>query len=220
MLDLYDVGGGRWGELMEIAQDARQPGWWKAYGLGNSSYIAFETEASRVHIFGLGYVPGLLQTADYARALMEAVPVRRSDEQLDMEIAARMHRQLRLTSDDRPLELVTVIDETVLHRPIGGQEVLRRQLDRIVELAGQDTVELRVLPTSVGAHAGLASGVIILDFGDLGEPDMAYVEHTVGSLTLEKDGEVARAKLAFERLQSDSLDPAESVAMIRQLAGS
>jgi transcriptional regulator with XRE-family HTH domain len=126
MLDLYDVGGGRWTELVELARESNRPGWWKAYGLGDNSYIAFETEARRVHIFSLGYVTGLLQTADYARALMVAVPVPRTPEQLDNEVAARVYRQQRLTSADNPLELVTVIDESALHRTVGGLGVLRQ----------------------------------------------------------------------------------------------
>jgi hypothetical protein len=80
-------------------------------------------------------------------------------------------------------------------------------------------VTLHVLPTAVGAHAALASEFNILHFGDLGEPDIAYVEHTLGGLTLDKDRDVARAKLTFERLQSDALDSAESLALIRRLAG-
>ncbi len=103
MLDVYDVGGMRWTDLIELAQEALQPGWWRAYGLGNNSYIAFETEARQEQIFTLGYVPGLMQTADYARALMRAVPVRRTEEQLDNEVAARMYRQQRLSSAENPL---------------------------------------------------------------------------------------------------------------------
>jgi transcriptional regulator with XRE-family HTH domain len=219
MLDLYDVGGARWTDLVELAREALEPGWWRSYGLGNNSYIAFETEAKRIQIFTLGYVPGLMQTAEYARALMVAVPVRRTEEQLDNEVAARMFRQQRLTSIENPLELAAVIDESALHRPVGGAEVLRQQLDHVAALAELDTVTLRVLPTDVGAHAALASGFSILNFGGLGEPDMAYIEHTVGALTLDKDGEVARARLAFERVLSDALDPAESLTLIHRLAG-
>jgi hypothetical protein len=219
MLDVYDVGGARWHELTELAREAQQPGWWRAYGLGNNSYIAFETEASRVQIFTLGYVPGLMQTADYARALMRAVPVRRTEEELDNEVAARLYRQRRLTSVDDPLEVVAVIDESVLHRPVGGPEVLHGQLEQIIVFAELDTVTLSVLPTSVGAHAGLASSFTIVGFGDLGEPDMAHVEHTIGALILDKDEEVARAKVAFERLLSDALGPAESLALVQRLAG-
>jgi transcriptional regulator with XRE-family HTH domain len=219
MLDVYDVGGSRWTELVELAREAQQAGWWRAYGLGNNSYLAFETEAVRVQVFTLGYVPGLVQTAEYARALMRAVPVPRTAEQLENEVAARLYRHQRLTSAENPLELVAVVDEAALHRPVGGREVLRGQLEHMARLAELDAVTLRVLPLAVGAHAALASGFSILHFGDLGEPDMSYIEHTVGALILDKDGEVARAKLAFERVLSDALDPAESLAVVRRLAG-
>ena len=182
-------------------------------------YIGYETEASRVQVFTLGYVPGLLQTADYARALMVAVPVRRNEEQLDNEVAARLYRQQRLRSVENPLELVAVIDESVLHRPVGGPEVLRGQLRHLAALGDLDSVTLHVLPTAVGAHAALASEFNILHFGDLDEPDMAYVEHTLGALNLDKEEDVARARLTFERLLSDALDPAESLALVRRLAG-
>jgi transcriptional regulator with XRE-family HTH domain len=219
MLDLYDVGGGRWTEMVELAEEALQPGWWRAYGLGNNSYIAFETEASRIHELSVTYVPGLLQTADYARALMQPVPLQRTAEQLESEVAARMYRQQRLVSTDDPLEFVTVIDESALHRPVGGPDVLHAQLGHIAALAELDTVTLHVLPTAVGAHAALPSGFLILNFGDLDEPDMAYVEHTLGALSLDKAGDVARARLTFERVLSDALDPVESEALIRRLAG-
>jgi len=219
MLDLYDVGGSRWTELIELAREANQPGWWKAYGLGNNSFIAFETEAKRVQVFTLGYVPGLMQTADYARALMRAVPVRRTAEQLENEVAARMYRQQRLSSVDNPLELMAVIDEAALHRQVGGPDVMREQLVRIAEVADLDSVTLHVLPFSAGAHAGQASEFTIVNFGDLGEPDMAYVEHALGALTLDKAGDVARARLTFERVLSDTLDRAESLALVRRLAG-
>jgi transcriptional regulator with XRE-family HTH domain len=220
MLDVYDVGGVRWTEMLDLARETNQPGWWKAYGLGNNSYIAFETEARRIQDFTVTYVPGLLQTADYARTLMRAVPVRRTAAELENEVSARMYRQRRLSSADDSLELVAVVDESALHRPVGGPEVLRRQLEHIAALAELDAVALHMLPAAIGAHAALPSGFTILNFGDLGEPDMAYVEHALGALTLDKDGEVARAKLTFERVLSDALDPAESLALIRRLAGS
>ena len=219
MLDVYDAGGDRWSELIELAREAQRPGWWRAYGLGDNSYIAFETEASRIQDFTLGYVPGLMQTAEYARALMQAVPVRRSAEQLDNEVAARTYRQQRLASPENPLEMVAVVDESALHRPVGGREVQRLQLEHMAALAQLDGVTMHVLPTAVGAHAAVASAFTILHFGDLGEPDMAYVEHTLGALNLDKAGDVARARLTFERVLSDALDPAESLALVQRLAG-
>ena len=217
MLDLYDAGGDRWTELVDLAREALQPGWWRAYGLGNASYVAFETEARRVQNFATGPMTGLLQTADHARALMSAVPIRRTSQQLDKEVAARMVRKRRLTSVENPLELTTVIEESILHRPVGGPEVHREQLAHLAAAAELDSVTLHVLPTTVGAHAGLASGFTILNFGDLGEPDIAYVEHSLGALFLDKEGDMARARLAFERIESSALTPADSLAMIRRV---
>jgi hypothetical protein len=172
-----------------------------------------------VHNFFVSCVPGLMQTADYARALMQAVPVERTTEQLNKEVAARMYRQHRFGSAENPLELVTVIDEAALYRPVGGGDVLREQLDHMATLAELDTVTLHVLPTGIGAHAAVASGFSILSFGELDEPDMAYVEHALGAVSLDKAADVARARLTFERLLSDALDPAASLALVRRLAG-
>jgi transcriptional regulator with XRE-family HTH domain len=220
LLDLYDIGGGRWEQMLDLARKVNERGWWQSYGLGNQApYIAYESEANRVQEFTLGYVPGLLQTANYARALFTAAPLPRSDSELGNAIAARMIRQQRLTSAENPLQLVAVIDESVLRRPIGGPDVYRSQLAHVAEVAELDTVTLHVLPTDIGAHAGIASGFIVLNFGDLGEPDIAYVEHALGQVMLEKDGDVARAKLAFEELADSAFGPAESLALIRRLIG-
>jgi transcriptional regulator with XRE-family HTH domain len=228
MLDVYDVGGARWTELLDLAREANQPGWWREYGLGvesmarislpGSFYLGLEAEATRVQEYTSGFVSGLMQTADYARALMQAVPISRTASQVETLVAARVHRQHRLTSTDNQLELVAVVEESVLHRPVGGPDVMRAQLRHAAELAELDTVTLHVLPSAVGAHAALASGFTILHFGLIGEPDIAYVEHALGAVTLDKGSDVAQAKRNFESVVSDALDPAESLALIRELA--
>jgi transcriptional regulator with XRE-family HTH domain len=210
MLDLFDIGGDRWTELTELAVEALEPGWWKSFGIGNDAYIAYETEAARARMFTLGYVPGLFQTAEYARALMEAVPLRRAAGELDRAVAARMYRKRRLTSAEAPLHVVAVIDEGALRQPVGGPAVLRAQLLQLVELAALDTVALHVLPTAVGAHAALVSSFTVLDFGDLGEPDIVNAEHLLGAVMVDKAGDVARARLRFEHVLADALDPAAS----------
>jgi transcriptional regulator with XRE-family HTH domain len=228
MLDVYDVGGARWNELLELAREANQPGWWREYGLGvepmarislpGTFYLGLETEATLVRTYTVGYVPGLMQTADHARALMAAVPINRTEAQIDTLVAARMHRQQRLTSAEDPLELLAVVDESALHRPIGGRGVRRAQLLKMAALAELESVTLHVLPNAVGAHAALSSGFSILHFGALGEPDIAHVEHALGALTVEKDSDVAQAKRIFESVLSNSLDPAESLALVHRLA--
>jgi transcriptional regulator with XRE-family HTH domain len=217
LLDLYDIGGGRWEQMLDLARKVNEGGWWQAYGLGNQApYIAYESEASEVREFALGYVSGLLQTPDYARALFETAPLRLSGADVDNAIVARMIRQERLTSTDNALRLLAVIDESALRRPVGGPDVHRAQLAHLADAAQLDTVTLHVLPEAVGAHAALGSGFIVLNFADLDEPDVAYVEHTLGQVMLEKDADVARARLTFEELVDLALDPTESLALIGQ----
>jgi transcriptional regulator with XRE-family HTH domain len=217
MLDLYGVGGDQWGELIELTRLAWQRGWWRAYGLDDKGYVPLETEASLVRDFTVCYVPGLLQTADYARALFLASLTRRTEEQLENAIAVRMIRQRRLTSADDPLELVAIIDESVLLRPVGGRPVMATQLERLIEAAALDTVTLQVLPIGVGAHPAMTAVFTLLSFGELNEPDMAYVEHPMGAVHLSKERDVARATLVFDRLRSDALSPVDSVVLIRRV---
>jgi transcriptional regulator with XRE-family HTH domain len=220
MLDLYGAGGDQWTDLITLTREARQSQWWQAYGSGDpSSYVAFESEAAVVLDFTLDYVPGLLQTADYTRALFASSVVPRSDERLATEVAVRMVRQERLTSAEHPVELVAIVDESVLHRAIGGPDVLRAQLDHLIDRSQLPSVTLQVLPMASPCRAINASGFTVLHYGDLDEPDIAYVEHAFGSVRLEKDADVTRARLAFDRLRSDALCPADSEALIRKVAG-
>jgi Domain of unknown function (DUF5753) len=167
--------------------------------------------------FTVMYVPGLLQTADYARTLFVASATRRTPETLDRDVAVRMIRQERLTSAKDPLELVAIVDESVLHRPVGGPAVLRAQLDHLVAAAALDTVTFQVLPTGVGAHPGMDGAFTVLSFDGLGEPDMAYVEHPMGGVHIEKEEDVARARLVFDHLRSAALGPADSVALVERV---
>lgn len=218
MLDLFDVGGERWTELVTLTREARQRGWWQAYGIGDDSYIGFETEATEVQDFTLDAVPGLLQTADYSRALFASSLARRTEDELANAVAVRMIRQERLTSVEDPLKLEAVIDESVLYRAIGGPAVLAGQLTHLVEAAQLGSVALQVLPVSVTRRSAMSSGLTVLSFGDLDEPDMAYIEHALGALQVEKEADVTRARLILDRLRSDALSPADSLALIRQVA--
>jgi hypothetical protein len=218
MLDLYRISGDEWTETIDLCRESRQKGWWRAYGLGDDSYVGFETEASAVFDFTLGYVPGLLQTAEYCRALLKTGLLRRSREQLTNAVVVRTIRQERLSSTEHPLRLAAVIDEAALHRPIGGPRIHAAQLRHLITAAALDTVTLQVLPTSLPGHGALASSFTVLRFDGLGEPDLVYVEHSVGAVLMDKKADVSRAKLLFDRLRSDALGPGNSVDLIKQLA--
>jgi transcriptional regulator with XRE-family HTH domain len=218
MMDIFGVGGERWGEILELTREASAKGWWRAYGLDDQGYVPLEAEASAVREYAVGHVPGLLQTADYARAVFEAAHVLRSEETFKRIVAVRMIRQERLTSTERPLQLQALIEEAVLHRPIGGTRILRDQLAHLLVAAAFDTVTVQVLPTAVGAHPGTDGAFTVLSFEGLGEPDIAYVEHPLGSVHIEKEQDVERANMLFGYLRSVALSPAESAALIEEVA--
>ncbi len=216
MLDLYEAGG-RWAELITLARAIRQRGWWQGYGLGSNSYVGLETEATRVRDFTTTYVPGLLQTADYARAMFVAGLVWDSGPALENAVAVRTIRQERLADRDEPLHLDAVVEETALHRPVGGARVLRGQLAHLLEAVERSTVALQVLPTAAAVHPPMASAFTVLSFEDLGAPDIAYVEHALGAVVLDKESDVVRASMFFDRLRAEALGVADSAALIRDV---
>jgi transcriptional regulator with XRE-family HTH domain len=218
MLDLFDVRGDQWGEILDLTREASTKGWWRAYGLDDKGYVPLEAEASTVRDFTVTYVPGLLQTADYARALFEAALRRRSSQVLERDVTVRMIRQERLTSADRPLELFAVVEEAALRRPVGGAALMRAQLTRLVEAAALDTVTVQLLPAGIGAHAGIDGAFTVLSFEGLGEPDTAYIEHPMGAAHVDKAEDVTLARLVFDHLRTVALSPAASVELIEQVA--
>jgi transcriptional regulator with XRE-family HTH domain len=218
MLDLFDVGGAQWTELLTLAREIAQPAWYRAYGLGDNSYVGYETEATQVQEYAAGFVPGLLQVPDYSRALFESGLYLPTAEQREAAFHVRRTRQKRLESEDDPLRLVAIIDEAVLRNPLAGVPTQQEQLAHLVTAAELPTVTLQVLGTTTGAHPALGSGFVVLSFGDLGEPDMAYIEHALGFTHFEKGAAVARARLVFDQLRSIALPPTESVALIKRVA--
>ncbi len=216
-LDLYDVGGAQWTEIIDMAREARKKVWWHAYGISNQGYFPLEMDAAVVHNYQLGYVPGLLQTEDYMRTLFRKSRRRPTDAEIDRDVETRLFRQRRLTMEPT-LELVAIVDESALRRPICGVEVMRAQLRHIVARAALPSVCLQVLPFSLGAHSGLDGSFTVLGFGDPDEPEIAYVEHTASALHLHKEADVQTCKLVFDRLRSEALSPHDSVALVERLA--
>lgn len=218
MFDLYAPSGPTMADLTTLFREVKQRGWWRAYGVGDQAFVAFENEATTVLDYTIDFVPGLLQTADYTRALLAASTVRRTETEFENAVSVRTIRQERLVSTDSPLQLTAIIDESVLHRPVGGPIVLAEQLDQLITATSLDSVTLQVLPLATAARAAMASGLTVLSFGALGEPDMAYVEHSLGAMHMDKASDVARAKLKFDRLRSDALSPVDSLTLIREVA--
>jgi transcriptional regulator with XRE-family HTH domain len=219
MMDIYGVSGPQWDELLDITRLASKKGWWRAFGMDDRGYVPLEAGARTVRDATLGFVPGLLQTPAYAREIFLSAVTARTPAEIDRAVAVRSVRRQRLTSDDDPLDLVALVDEAALRRPVGGREVMSEQYASLVAAAELERVELRVLPTRLGARPAMSAGFTILDFDDPGLPDMVYVEHPAGAVHTSKEADVARARLVFDRLLELALDTDESVVLIERMGG-
>lgn len=218
MLEIYGVTGPEADELVQIAREARQKGWWHPYStVLTGAYVGFEAAARSVRAYEQQVVPGLLQTADYARAMIRAARPDITDEDVAQSVHVRLKRQSLLTQEDR-IDVWAVLDEAVLSRPVGGDEVMRAQLHRLVEAADLPNVTLQVLPFEVGAHAGMDGTFTILDFPEPSDADVVYAENATGGLFLEKSEELRKYIFIFDHIRAAALTPDESVAMIAKRA--
>lgn len=215
MMDLYDF---RDDQLLDMVRDSRKPGWWKPFGISDHEFVALEHGASREWDFQDRVVPGLLQTADYARAVFESGGVTRPEEWITDRLNVRLRRQDRLTDEEDPIELTAVVDEHALRKPVGGPSVMQAQLRHLALVSELPTVALHVLPTSVVSNEGLYGNFVVLDFPYCGQPSVAYVSHALGE-TRSADPDVLKpARIRFEHLMSLALNPDQSVARIEQVS--
>lgn len=214
MMDLYDQFEAG---LVDEARDALKPSWLSTYRVEDMGYVDVEIEAARVSEYACQVVPGLLQTEDYIRAVIKGSRTQRTPEHADNQVTVRLIRQERLTSEENPLELVAIIDEAALRRELGGPELMRAQLRHLIEMADLSTVTLQVLPLGVGVHSAMEGAFTLLDFPDPDEQPLLYQAYVTGALHIEAQGEVCEARLAFEALRSEALNPTDSVALIERL---
>ncbi len=222
LLDLYDIQGEQREVLLTLAREARQRGWWQSYSSDAipewfQVYLGLEAEAASIHEYATELVPGLLQTADYYRSFMQTAPAAGDTETIERKIAVRTERQQRRDAADAP-ECWAVLNEAVIRRVVGGPDVMRSQLERIVELANRPHISVQVLPYRAGAHPAMDGSFIILGFPEAQDPDVVYLESQTGSLYLEKPPEVERYQAMFNHLVAKALDPDESKRVIAQVA--
>jgi hypothetical protein len=216
MLALYRVEEAQREAMVQIAREARQRGWWQKFvdvPDGVPAYVGLETAATSIDIYMSLIVPALLQTADYARAVIGAVRPDLPEHEIGRRVQLRMGRQALLDRDDPPAVRV-LLDEAVLRRPVGGPEVMGEQLGRLLEDAARPAVTLRVLPLGIGAHAGMDGPFTIFGFPAPAEPDVVALDSAADALYLEGEEDVRRYRRVFERLQPVALPPAESAAFI------
>jgi len=221
LLEVYGVTGAEAGSLVELAREARRKGWWHSYGRvlphWFEAYIGLESEAIRLRDFQPMVVPGLLQTEDYARAVLRAAPHAGSSAEVDGLVALRMQRQTILGQDSPP-DLWVVLSEGVLRVQVGGPAVMRAQLERLACIAERPNVTLQVLPSTAVAHVHPVSPFTMLEFPDPADPAVVYLEHLTGSLVLENEDEVRRHRVVFDHLCAEALDTGQSADLIARMA--
>jgi transcriptional regulator with XRE-family HTH domain len=219
LLSLYGVGDDHErAALLLLAEQANSPGWWHAFNdvLPGwfQTYVGLEEAASLIRTYELQFIPGLLQTNEYARAVIRAGNAQAPDNEIEQRVDLRARRQSRLLTAEGP-HLWAVIDEAVLRRPIGGLEVHRSQLEHLIAMSkGAPTVTLQVVPFTAGAHAAEGGAFSLLRFPQQDLPDIAYVETLTGGVYVEKRDDVDTYLHAMERLCVVSATPDESVGLI------
>ena len=223
LLEVYGVTGEQADALVELAREARRKGWWHRFAPVTPSwlepYLGLEAEATRLRDFQWTVLPGLVQTADYARAIFRAAPGAGPAGDIERQVALRMERQLLVLDGTAPPELCLVLSEGALRVQVGGPAVQRAQLRKLAEVASRDQVTLQVLPAGAAAQVQAVSPFTVLDFADPAEPPVVYTEHLTGGLVLDDPGEVRAYTAVFERLRTGALGPGPSLDLIAALAG-
>jgi transcriptional regulator with XRE-family HTH domain len=207
-------------DFLTLAREANTPGWWQHYGdvLPNwfRTYVDLEQAASLIRSYEGQFVPGLLQTDDYMRAVVRGAHLEESGEELGRRVRLRLARQTLLTRTEPP-RLWAVVDEAALRRPVGGREVMRGQLERLIEATKLPNVTLQILPFAAGAHPAMGNAFSILRFAAREIPDIVYLEHLTNALYLDRRNEVERYLDAMELLCVDSQPPARTVELLERI---
>jgi transcriptional regulator with XRE-family HTH domain len=221
LLDLYGVERDRQEELTGLLRDARQRGWLHAYQSDlpeqYTTYIGFEGEAESVWNYESLFVPGLLQTEDYARSAIRGVLPNASRDEVERRVEVRMERQTVLQNNN-PLNLWGVVDEAALHRQAGGPSVMRAQLRHLIEVSELPHVTLQIIPFSAGAHPGMPGSFALLQFAEATVPDVIYIDSMAGDLFLEEESDVRRYKLVFDHLRAMAAAPDVSRELLATLS--
>ncbi|MEU0596773.1 helix-turn-helix transcriptional regulator [Streptomyces sp. NPDC006393] len=205
--------------LMQMAKDSRQQGWWHSFGdIPYSVYIGLETDAASLRVYDPQVVPGLLQTRQYAEALIAGALPETAPADIDKRVQVRMRRQERISATENPLRLWTVLDEAALRRAVGNRALMREQLEHLVEQSQLPHVTVQVIPFDMGAHPGLNGQYAILEFPDAADSSVVYIEGVTSDLYLEKANDVQKYSVMYEHLRAQALNVEQSRQFIAGIA--
>ncbi|MET8169850.1 helix-turn-helix domain-containing protein [Streptomyces sp. NPDC057456] len=205
--------------LMEMAKDSRQQGWWHAFGdVPYSVYIGLETDAASLRVYDPQVVPGLLQTRQYAEALISGALPEAPPADIEKRIQVRLRRQERISTADNPLRLWAVLDEAALRREVGNRQVMIEQLDYLLEMSQLPHVTVQLIPFTMGAHPGVSGQYAILEFPDAADSSVVYIEGVTSDLYLEKPQDVQKYSVMYEHLRAQALNADQTREFIAKVA--
>ncbi|ACU39928.1 helix-turn-helix transcriptional regulator [Actinosynnema pretiosum subsp. pretiosum] len=223
MLTTYGCPAEEQAAMRALSKEATKPGWIRPWHAGlpeeYTTYISFEDEAQGVRNYSSLFVPGLLQTEDYARSVISGVLPSATAEQVEDRVKTRVERQAIL-SKETPLNLWVVIDEAALRRAVGSTEIMRKQRQHLVEAAEAPNVTIQVLRFGDGAHPGMPGEFIVLEFEDPMDGDLIHVDSQAGEVFLESDADIKRFRGTFDSLVAMAASPKDSVAFIAEIDAS
>jgi transcriptional regulator with XRE-family HTH domain len=222
LLDTYgEAGPDQQALLLTMVREGNRKEWWEGRRTLHpkfGSYLGLESVATTLQTYHTHLVHGLLQTPDYARAMLRAARPELLEHEIDQLVQFRLRRQQVLTrADPPPLTLWSVMDEAVLRRQVGGRETMHAQLQRLITASEQPNVTLLVMPDEQGAHPGLDGPMSILQF-ETGTRPVVYVEGQAGNLYMEKDDDLRRCQQTMNHILAAAPGPDQSLALIRQIA--
>lgn len=217
LLEMYGVDEAERASLVALAKEANSPGWWHMYSdvlpEWFQVYVGLEEAASLIRLYEVQFVPGLLQSADYARAVISLGLPGAAPEEIERRVSLRLARQELLAKPGGP-RLWAVVDEAALRRPIGGREVMRAQLGRLIDAAREPNITVQVVPFRSGGHAAEAGAFAIMRFPEADLPDVVYLEQLTSALYLDKREDVEKYTEVMERLTVESESPERTVHIL------
>lgn len=222
LCDLYEVSPEERDRLLSLTRESKRRSWWQQYGLPEAvvTYVGLEDSAQSIHQYETSLVPGLLQVADYARALTAGILPDLDPDALEQLVQARVTRQ-ELLLREQPPDYWVVLDEAALHRVVGGPEVMREQLTALVERSRPRHVTVQVIPLEAGAHPGMDSAFEMLQLEEVS--DVVHIEGLIGSFFLQSPTDLTRYRRAFDQLRAIAMSPRDSrdrvLAVLDRLTG-
>ena len=206
--------------LLQLAREASTAGWWHLYSdvlpSWFESYVGLEQAASRIRAYEIQFVPGLLQTENYARALIQRGNPEATDQEIDQRVAVRMTRQVILGRTGAP-QYWAIVHEETLRRPLGGRQLMHDQIEHLMEMTQLPNVTLRVVPSRAESTAGEGSPFTILRFAEPELPDVVYLEHLTSAIYLDKRSDLDRYLAVMDRLLLEAVPIPATAGILRDI---